>query len=105
MQSSLIPGISEQIVNEIRGVLVHHPNVVRARIFGSRAKGVYRSNSDIDIAVDGNVSPLEASIIKGDLDMASALVGNAGHLVKTDDIKVGFQKLELIAKSLLRGAE
>jgi predicted nucleotidyltransferase len=74
MQSSLIPGISEQIVNEIRGVLVNHPNVVRARIFGSRAKGVYRSNSDIDIAVDGNVTPLEASIIKGDLEELSCPV-------------------------------
>jgi predicted nucleotidyltransferase len=42
--------------------------VQRARVFGSRAKGTFRNNSDIDIAVDGSVSPLEAAVIKGDLE-------------------------------------
>ncbi|MFM8438973.1 MAG: nucleotidyltransferase domain-containing protein [Candidatus Kapaibacterium sp.] len=68
MTASSIPGVSETLNTSIRRVLSLHANVHRARIFGSRAKGTFRDNSDIDIAVDGEVTPLEAAVIKGDLE-------------------------------------
>lgn len=41
---------------------------LRAIVYGSRAKGTHRPNSDVDIALDGDISPLEAESIAGDLD-------------------------------------
>lgn len=37
-------------------------------IFGSRARGNYRKNSDIDIAIFGNVAPEEKYAIKNEFD-------------------------------------
>jgi predicted nucleotidyltransferase len=48
-------GLSEKNINLIIGVLTDC-GVSKAVIFGSRAKGNFRYNSDIDIAVWGNVN-------------------------------------------------
>jgi predicted nucleotidyltransferase len=40
-------------VERIQDVLAHHPEVVRAVLFGSRAKGTARLGSDIDLALYG----------------------------------------------------
>ncbi|MGE5411380.1 MAG: nucleotidyltransferase family protein [Clostridiales bacterium] len=37
----------------MRYVLKRHKDITRVIIFGSRAKGTYHKNSDIDIAVEG----------------------------------------------------
>jgi len=44
-------GLKEDRLNEIRRVLARYPQVNRAVIFGSRARGDFRPNSDIDLAV------------------------------------------------------
>ena len=46
-------GLSRQTVERIQGVLAHFPEVVRAVLFGSRAKGTARPGSDIDLALYG----------------------------------------------------
>ena len=46
-------GLSRQTVGRIQDVLAHHPEVVRAVLFGSRAKGTARLGSDIDLALYG----------------------------------------------------
>ncbi len=49
-------GLSARTISEIHGVLAQHPNVQRAVIYGSRAKGNYKPGSDIDLtlfAVEG----------------------------------------------------
>lgn len=61
-------GLSAYELDLIRSVLARFPHVTRAVVFGSRANGTFRENSDIDIAVDGNVSPLEAESLRGDLE-------------------------------------
>lgn len=61
-------GLTSSELEAICAVLARHRNVTRAMMFGSRAKGTYRPNSDIDIALDGNISPLEAASIAGDLE-------------------------------------
>ena len=55
-------------LDAICSVIARHYNVQRAIVFDSRAKGAYRHNSDVDVAVDGDVSPLQAESIAGDLE-------------------------------------
>lgn len=46
-------GLSEQTINQILGVLALFPEITKAVLFGSRAKGVSKSGSDIDLAICG----------------------------------------------------
>ena len=52
----------------IRGVLSRHPEIVRAIIFGSRAKGVSGPNSDVDMALWGRLSERLLATIAGELE-------------------------------------
>ncbi|MBP1593227.1 MAG: restriction endonuclease subunit [Bacteroidetes bacterium] len=47
-------GLEIQVIENIISVLEQHPKVDKAFVFGSRAKGNYRPDSDIDIAIKGN---------------------------------------------------
>jgi len=44
-------GLKEDRLNKIKLVLARYPQVNRAVIFGSRARGDFKPNSDIDLAV------------------------------------------------------
>jgi predicted nucleotidyltransferase len=46
-------GLSGKTLEEISGVIARHPQVERAVIYGSRAKGNYKSGSDIDLTLFG----------------------------------------------------
>lgn len=46
-------GLSETTVDRIRGVLAQFPEVEKAVLYGSRAKGTHRPGSDIDLALCG----------------------------------------------------
>lgn len=46
-------GLSAHTLATIAAVLVRFPEVERALLFGSRAKGGYRPGSDIDLALTG----------------------------------------------------
>lgn len=46
-------GLPEHAVDKIRQVLAAHPEVERAVVYGSRAKGNYRNGSDIDLTLYG----------------------------------------------------
>lgn len=46
-------GLTEYELGLVRDILKRHKDITRAIIFGSRAKGTYHKNSDIDIAVEG----------------------------------------------------
>ncbi len=43
-------GLSQEVIDRIKGVLAEFPNVERAILFGSRAKGTQKPGSDIDLA-------------------------------------------------------
>ena len=47
-------GLSDELINKIRKISTE--NDIKLYIFGSRARGVYRANSDIDIAVMDSIS-------------------------------------------------
>lgn len=61
-------GLTEREENLIRRVLERHPEVFGAKIFGSRAKGIARPNSDVDLALWGNLSRPLLATIAGELD-------------------------------------
>lgn len=46
--------VPPSVAQEIRAVFQRHPEVQRATLFGSRAKGNFREGSDIDLALEGN---------------------------------------------------
>ena len=50
-QTGLPPSVLTQVIDVLR----QHPEVERAVLFGSRAKGRARPNSDIDVALFGAV--------------------------------------------------
>lgn len=47
-------GLKSEVVACINRVFATHPEVEQAILYGSRAKGTHRSNSDIDLCLKGN---------------------------------------------------
>ena len=52
-EPELNESLSQEYLDQIRTVLMAHPEVERAVLFGSRAKRTQRKYSDIDIALFG----------------------------------------------------
>lgn len=46
-------GLSESVLNQIKAVLKDHPEAEKCIIYGSRALGTQRPNSDIDLTLTG----------------------------------------------------
>ncbi|WP_459827939.1 nucleotidyltransferase family protein [Hydrogenophilus islandicus] len=61
-------GLSPRALEQIAAVLRRWPQVTRVRLFGSRAKGTARPNSDIDLALDGDLDDLTVQRIALALD-------------------------------------
>ncbi len=62
-------GLPEKTVEKIRGVLVRHPQVEKAVIYGSRAKGNFKPGSDIDLTLHGEGLGFDEMLaILGELD-------------------------------------
>jgi predicted nucleotidyltransferase len=62
------PPLSDQELVLVRAVFSRHPEVSAAILFGSRAKGTHTPRSDVDLAVMGDVTPLQAESIAGEFD-------------------------------------
>ena len=56
-------GLNKEIYN-----LIKHNSKYKFKIFGSRARGDYRSNSDIDIAIFKNVTKQDEYKIRNEID-------------------------------------
>ena len=54
-------GLQQDDLKIIVSVLIQYPEVNEAILFGSRAKGIFRSGSDVDIALKGEY--LHADIV------------------------------------------
>lgn len=61
-------GLTEAELSLIRGVFARRGKPGRVILFGSRAKGTARPNSDVDLAVLGGVGDLECGRIEAELD-------------------------------------
>jgi uncharacterized protein len=60
--------LSERELELIHRVLIRHPEVAAAILFGSRAKMSSQPESDIDLALQGDLDSLAAESIAADLD-------------------------------------
>ena len=60
--------LSHSEIAMLHSVFRAHPAVCEVRLFGSRAKGTHRYYSDIDLAIWGDVTPLQAHAIAAELD-------------------------------------
>jgi len=63
-----VPGLTDVELSLLRDVFTRHPEVVAVRLFGSRAKGTHSDFSDVDLALTGPATPLQAAAIAGELD-------------------------------------
>ena len=62
-------GLTTSVISSINSVFARYPQVGEVRLYGSRAKGSYRSGSDIDLAIMGpGVSDLDLLHIASDID-------------------------------------
>ena len=61
-------GLEESEIEKICGVFKNNKKILRAVVFGSRAKGNYRKYSDIDIALWGELDSRDAQHIADELE-------------------------------------
>lgn len=61
-------GLSEEIYNKIKEIVKKYNNY-EFKIFGSRARGDYKKNSDIDIAISNCLKDKEKFDIKNEFDL------------------------------------
>lgn len=61
-------GLDARAHRLLEAVLRRHPRIAEARVFGSRAMGTHRAESDIDLALYGEVDDLLAARVAGELD-------------------------------------
>ncbi len=61
-------GLNKKDLESINAVFLTNSKVESVKIFGSRAKGNYRKNSDIDLVLMGKISQLDGEKIASDLD-------------------------------------
>ena len=62
-------GLSEDIWEQFSWVFSHYPAIRGVVLYGSRAKGEFRENSDIDLAVDApSMSEQEFSRLWNEID-------------------------------------
>ena len=62
------PALGPAELDLIRAVFARHPNITAVKLFGSRAKGTERPESDVDLALWGDVDALAAESIAAELD-------------------------------------
>lgn len=55
-------GLRDSDILSIRNVLENYPEVEKAYIFGSRAKGNFKNGSDVDIAIEGANVPYDTVV-------------------------------------------
>jgi len=79
-------GLEEHIITELNEVFEANPKVDKAFIFGSRAKGNYRPDSDIDIAIKGAEITLD-DILKMQVAFEEKGINFKIDLVHYDTIK------------------
>lgn len=51
-------GLKQKTIDQINAVFEQHPQIEKVIIYGSRAKGNYRTGSDIDLTVFSNTTDL-----------------------------------------------
>jgi uncharacterized protein len=63
-----VTGLDVAELSQLQTLFSSYPEISKVILFGSRAKGTARKNSDIDLAVDGLESPLKIESLAMELD-------------------------------------
>ena len=98
-------GLDEKALQAIRGVLEKYVEIDETKVFGSRALGTQRPNSDIDLVLSGKT--LNATIVgkvRSDLEelpLPYKFDVIAYHLIEHADLK---DHIDRVGKSLFRRA-
>jgi len=58
-------GLKESDIAILQEIGKNHPGIKRIIIFGSRARGNYKNASDVDLAIEGDLSPADIWKISG----------------------------------------
>tara|TARA_B110000879_G_C11154486_1_gene506197 strand:- start:1715 stop:2008 length:294 start_codon:yes stop_codon:yes gene_type:complete len=61
-------GLLKEDILLITSVFVQYPQITKVNVFGSRALGNYRENSDIDLVIWGEIAPATLAQIMTQLD-------------------------------------
>ena len=61
-------GLTPREIDLIRGVFRHFPSISEVTLYGSRAKGTYRPESDIDLALIDVDDDVQAEAVADELD-------------------------------------
>jgi hypothetical protein len=61
-------GLDDRTLRFMRAIFGKHPTIGEVRVFGSRAKGNYRRESEGYLALFGEVDSVLASLVAGELD-------------------------------------
>lgn len=77
------------VLDQLRGLLSEHPEIVLAIVFGSTAKGEDRRDSDLDIAVVAD-PPLDSA---GQQELVRRVSAQCGRPVDLVDIRTAGQPL------------
>jgi predicted nucleotidyltransferase len=64
----MIYGLSHATMTRIQAVLAHNPDVEKAVLYGSRAMGTYKTGSDIDLTLYGDLNLSRLTAIATELD-------------------------------------
>ena len=67
--------VMEQLMDKIKMIAFNYPNIYKIILFGSRARGDFRSSSDIDLALFSKYeSSLEVSNFTNDIEKLDTLL-------------------------------
>jgi len=83
-------GLKEKVIDSIKQVFASHPEVEKAILYGSRAKGNFSNGSDIDLVLKGN--NLDQTIIRkirlelDDLMLPHTIDINPYHSIDNPDL-------------------
>ncbi|MFC7372418.1 nucleotidyltransferase domain-containing protein [Fictibacillus iocasae] len=68
-------GISNRFIGELHDYCIHHKEIEKVILFGSRARGDYHKTSDIDLAVfTRNLSHTQQNLIEESIHELSTLL-------------------------------
>ena len=90
------PALAPAEISLLRSVFMRHPEITEVRLFGSRAKGTHKNNSDIDLALWGNVDTLRAASIAAELDelpLPYLFDVQAFHSIKADALREHIERV------------
>lgn len=97
-----LAGLPCGILEKLQAELSHYPQVQHAILFGSRAMGTYRANSDIDLCLDAPDLPfqsfLQLASVLDELVLPHSLDLILKHHIDNPDLLNHIQRVGLVVK-------